>query len=148
MAELTIWKTEEMNRLRRDMGRMFARVWDDFGMEHTLPHTGGIDSVELTDSGDFLVLRAKTPDIDPQDLAVRVSEDRLTVQGTSRRGNVEGDERARSIQTRYGTFLRSMRLPCRVVPEETEATFNDGVLEVVLPKRKIESSREVEIRIT
>ncbi|MFO7784063.1 MAG: Hsp20/alpha crystallin family protein [Thermodesulfobacteriota bacterium] len=147
MAELTIWKTEEMNRLRRDMGRMFARVWDDFGMEHSHPHAGGIDSIELIDRGPSLVLRAKTPDIDPQDLAVQVSEDRLTLQGTVRRNQVQDNDRSRSIQTRYGSFSRSMRLPCRVVPEEVEATFNDGVLEVMLPKRKTESAREIEIRI-
>lgn len=74
MAELTTWKTEEMNRLRRDMGSMFDRVWEDFGMELALPYSGGIDAVELMDRGNSLVLRAKTPEIDPRDLAVRVSE--------------------------------------------------------------------------
>lgn len=148
MAELTIWKTEEMNRLRRDMGRMFARVWDDFGMEHTRPLAGGIDSVELIDRGPSLVLRAKTPDIDPQDLAVRVSEDRLTLQGVSRRKHIHNNDEGGSIQARYGSFSRSMRLPCRVIPEEAEASFNDGVLEVVLPKLKIKSAREIAIRIT
>jgi HSP20 family protein len=148
MAELTIWKTEEMNRLRRDMGRMFARVWDDFGMEHSLHHAGGIDSIELLDRGLSLVLRAEVPDMDPQDIAVQVSEDRITLQGTTRKGRVKGTDRARSVEARYGSFSRTMRLPCRVLPKEAEALFNKGVLEVVLPKRKPESARELQIRVT
>jgi HSP20 family protein len=147
MAELTIWKTEEMNRLRRDMGRMFARVWDDFCMPHTLPPAGGIDSVELFDRGESLLLRARIPGIDPADLTVRVSEERLTLQGSSRKERARGNERARRVETRYGAFARRLRLPCRVVPEETSATFSEGLLEIVLPKRKTEAAREVEIRI-
>jgi HSP20 family protein len=148
MAELTTWKTQEMNRLRRDMGRMFDRVWDDFGMELTLPHSGGIDAVELMDQGNSLVLRAKAPEIDPRDLAVRVSEDLLMIQGAVRKGQVQDNERSRRIQARYGSFSRSIRLPCRVLPEGAEATFNNGVLKVVMPKRKTVPVREIEIRIT
>lgn len=148
MAELTIWKTEEMNRLRRDMGRMFARVWDDFGMEQTLARAGGIDSVELIDRGAFLLLRAETPDVDPGDLAVHVSEDRLTLQSSARSQVVQDNDRGRSIRTRHGSFSRTMRLPCRVAPDEAEATFSEGVLEVKLPKRKTDSAREIIIRVT
>ncbi len=148
MAELTIWKTEEMNRLRRDMGRMFARVLDDFGMPHVPQPAGGIDSVELLDRGSSLVLRARIPDIDPRNLTVQVSEDRLTVRGTTHGGRVNGDSRSGRTETRYGAFSRSMRLPCRVVSEETEASFREGVLEIRLPKRKADIVREIEIRIS
>ena len=32
MPGLTLWKNQEIDRLRRDMDRLFARLWDDFGM--------------------------------------------------------------------------------------------------------------------
>lgn len=147
MAELTIWKTEEMNRLRRDMGRMFARVWDDFCMPHTLPPAGGIDSFELLDRGESLLLRARIPGIEPADLTLRVSEDRLTIQGASRKERTRESDRGRKVETRYGAFARGLRLPFRVVPEEASATFSEGLLEVVLPKRKTDAGREIEIRI-
>lgn len=147
MAELTIWKTEEMNRLRRDLGRMIARVWDDYCMPHTPPFTGGIDSIELFDRGGALLLRAHVPGIDPANLAIRLSEDRLTLRGASRQGRAGGTEQARRVASRFEAFTRRLRLPCRVVPEEASATYREGILEIVLPKRKAEPPREIEIRI-
>jgi HSP20 family protein len=144
MAELTIWKAEEMNRLRRDLGRMIARVWDDFCMPHTPPLSGGIDSIELFDREGSLLLRAHVPGIDPANLTVRVSEDRLTLQGASRTG---GAGRARRVESRFEAFTRRLRLPYRIVPGEASATFREGILEVVLPKRKAEPPREIEIRV-
>ncbi|MCF8060876.1 MAG: Hsp20/alpha crystallin family protein [Deltaproteobacteria bacterium] len=147
MAELSIWKIEEMNRLRRDMGRMFERVWDDFCMTPALPPAGGIDSIEILDREESLLLRARIPDIDPANLTVRVSEDRLTIRCASRTERRRGNDTVRKTEARYDAFVRRLRLPSRIVPEEASASYNEGVLEIVLPKRKTDPAREIEIRI-
>ncbi len=145
MAELTIWKTEEMKRLRRDLGRLFAQVWDDFGMPNLPPPNGGVDSVERLDRRDALVFRARVPGFDPADLSVRLSENQLTIQGTSREEPFQGTRP--SSRSRYGAFTRSIRLPCRVIPEQASATLNQGMLEIVLPKCRTSAVREIEIRV-
>lgn len=147
MAELTIWKTEEMRRFRRDLGRLFTQVWDDFGMPNLPPPACGVDSVEMVDRGDALVFRAQVPDFDPADLSVRLSESQLTVQGTTRKERVQGERPSQRTRARYGAFTRSIRLPCRVAPEEASATFTQGLLEIVLPKCRSDTVREIEIRV-
>ncbi len=146
MPGLTIWKTEEMNRLRRDMGRMLARVWDEFGMA-PMPFTPrGLDAMELIDQGDALVIRAEVPDFDPSNLTIIASEDRLTLRGLSRDETLREKEQTHRTETRFDSFSRSVRLPCRIVPDQADAVLADGILKISLPKRKPAPAQEIRIR--
>ncbi|MGD8387380.1 MAG: Hsp20/alpha crystallin family protein [Desulfobacteraceae bacterium] len=147
MPELVVWKREEMNRLRRDMGRMFARVWDDFGMPHVLPSVVGPTWIEVTEKADRLSVRLEIPEMDPDNLEVHAAEDLLTIRGfesdeTVRKGKGRSQRERRSI-----SFSRSLRMPCRIIPEEASATFSQGVLKIDLPKCKPPSARKLDIRV-
>jgi HSP20 family protein len=148
MPELTIWKTEEMNRLRRDMGRMLARVWDEFGTGRMPFAPRGLDAIELIDQGNALLLRTEVQDVDPEDLNLIASEDRLTIRGVARDRSVLEKNHLQRTETRFDTFTRSVRLPCQIEPGEVYASFNQGVLEIVLPKREPAPAREIRIRVT
>ena len=147
MPGLTIWKTEEMNRLRRDMGRMLARVWDEFGMGHMPFKPRGLDAIELIDQGNALLIRVEVPDFDPTHLTLIVSEDRLTLRGSGRDETVRDRHSVQSREARYESFSRSVRLPCCIEPEDAYASFHQGVLEIVLPKRQSPPACEIQIRV-
>lgn len=147
MPELVVWKREEMNRLRRDMGRMFARVWDDFGMPHVPPSVAGPTWIEVTEKEDRLSIRLEIPDADPANLEVHAAEDSLTIRGFESNETVHEGEHSRQRERRSALFTRSLRMPCRIVPEEASARFTQGVLEIDLPKSKPRSARKLPIRI-
>lgn len=147
MPELVVWKREEMNRLRRDMGRMFARVWDDFGMPHVSPSVAGPIWIEVTEKKDRLNVRLKIPEMDPENLEIHAAEDMLTIRGFESDETVHDGEESRHRERRSGSFTRSLRMPCRIVPEEANATFVHGVLEIDLPKCKPQNVRKLPIRV-
>jgi HSP20 family protein len=51
------------------------------------------------------------------------------------------------IERSYGSFLRSITLPCEVNEEKTEATFKDGVLNLKLPKKEPAKKNSIKIDV-
>ncbi|MFP4036310.1 MAG: Hsp20/alpha crystallin family protein [Desulfobacteraceae bacterium] len=148
MPELTLWKREEMNRLRQDMGKLFARVWEDLGMPHIPSAAGGAPtSIEVFERGPHLVIQAYLPGMDPGHLDVQASEDILTVQATAQTEQVEEGGRIRRLESRYGEFTRQIRLPCRVDPDGATAVYKNGMLQIELPKQRPRDAREIKVRV-
>jgi len=147
MPELIIWKNQEMNRLRQDIHRMFARVWEDFGMPHLPAVAGGPTSIEVTEKKDHVVVRMEIPGIDPENLELSVSENDLTVSGSLRRETTSEEENVRRTKRTYESFSRNLKLPCRVTPQEARANFCTNTLEIILPKAAFESSRRIAVQL-
>lgn len=137
MPGLILWKTEEINKLRKDMDRLFSRMWSDFGIRLSPSAVGTI--LDMSETEDVLVVQADLTGVDPADIDVTISGDLLTVKWKS------WEEILDEKRQRY--YSRSFRLPCKVVVDEVEATYRNGVLTVALPKCRIEPPREVKIRI-
>lgn len=145
MPELIIWKTEEMNRLRRDMGRMFSRVWEDFGMPPIPSAAVSPTSIEMLEEKDHITIRAKIPGVDPDGLRIDASERQITLRGSIKDESIKEDNNIRTTETRFGSFSRTFRLPSRIRPEDTKATFDSGILEIILPKAALET-RQIDIQ--
>ena len=137
MPGLIIWKNEEINKLKKDMDRLFSRMWDDFGIRLSPSGLGSI--LDMSETEEFLIMQAELPGIDPADLDVSISDDLLTVKWKT--WEEMFDER------RERFFSRSFRLPCKVQVDEVEALYKGGVLTVMLPKCRVDPPREVKIRI-
>ncbi len=147
MPDLTVWKKQEIDRLRRDMERLFVRLWDDFGVPRFSRIARNIPSIDLSESGENLVVRAEIPGIDPENLDISVTEDRLHIKGEMRQESTDEDDISQRVERSYGSFTRDIKLPCRVIQEEVEATYKEGVLTIVLPKCKTEPDRSFRVTV-
>jgi HSP20 family protein len=149
MPGLTLWKQQEIDRMRRDMDRLFTRLWDDFGISHHLPRiTRDVPVLDLSETEDNLVIRAEIPGMDPEDMDISVTEDRLHIKGEMRRESVNKGDDYHRVERRYGSFSRDIQLPCRVMKEEVTATYKEGVLTIVMPKCKTETTPAHRITIS
>ncbi len=101
--------------------------------------------VDIIDRDDEVVVRAELPGVDKKDLEVSMSENSLTIKGSTRREEKEerGDYYRHEISR--GSFARTVSLPTEVDGEHAKAAFKDGVLELVLPKR--EKARRFSIKV-
>lgn len=132
MDDLKLWSRREIGRMQLDLERLF----DDFTADLGLPccsHT----SVES--AADAFVLRTVLPGIRPGDIDITVEEHRVQVRvemlvETGGRGSRRG-------------LRRSVSLPAPVDPEKAEASYEDGVLEIRLPRRTPRQPRTLVIRI-
>jgi HSP20 family protein len=147
MPELTVWKKQEIDRLRRDMERLFVRLWDDFGVPRFSRIARNIPAIDLSESGEKLIVRAEVPGIDPKGLDISVTEDRLRIKGEMRQESTDKDDISKRVERSYGSFTRDIKLPCRVIQEEVEATYKEGVLTIVMPKCKPEPDRSFRVTV-
>jgi len=147
MPELTIWKKQEIDRLRRDMERLFVRLWDDFGIPRFSRIARNIPAIDLSESGENLIIRAEIPGINPEDLDISITEDRLYIKGEMKQESTDEGDTYQRVERSYGSFTRDIKLPCRVIHEEVEATYQEGVLTILMPKCKPEPDRSFRVTV-
>ena len=127
----------EMNRLFDDASRGLAGGRDTTGMALMAPR------MDIHESENALELTAELPGVSQNDVDLR--SDVLTVRGEKR--NERQDKQAHVVERSYGSFQRSLQLPFAPDPAQVEASFDHGVLTVVLPKKgQQEKAQKIEIR--
>jgi HSP20 family protein len=102
--------------------------------------------VIVTDQG--VSVDMDVPGIPRDQLDIELDNDTLTVRGERRFPySAETTERTwRHIERRFGRFERSMRVPGGLDPESVQASLQDGVLSLRIPRAQTPSARRVEIR--
>jgi HSP20 family protein len=102
------------------------------GTGRGFPLTAHMD-VKETDKE--IVVEAELPGIDDKDISLSLQDGILTIKGEKKLERDEEKENYRMMERRHGSFQRSVRLPDTVDEDKVEASFNNGVLKVSLPKR-------------
>ena len=143
MSELSLWKKQELDKLRKDLDILFRRFRRGFGVPRTLLETAESFSTELSETKDMLVLSTDLPGIKPEDIEISVTEDTLNLKAEVREDSVDKEENFQKIERRYRSFSRSISLPCRILAEEVKATYKDNILRIELPKCKPKKARGV-----
>ena len=93
-------------------------------------------AMEIIEEPSAFVLSCDMPGAEREDIRVDVSPHRVVIAALPRTG-FEALMRGRSQDVPYNDFERAVPLPAEVNPEAAEARLNNGVLEVVLPKRSV-----------
>jgi HSP20 family protein len=104
-----------------------------------------VPAIDIYEDRDAIRLKADLPGIDPNKLEVRIEDNRLFLKGERTIENETNKENYYRVERAYGTFSRSFVLPRHVDADKIEATYRDGVLNIVLPKR--EDAKPKQIRI-
>jgi len=99
--------------------------------------------VDILERGDEVVLKMDLPGVSQDEIEVRVEENILIVQGERRFTKEVLDESYIQIERPYGTFRRTFNLPRMIEHERIKASYKDGVLRVVLPKRQEAQLKQV-----
>ncbi|MBX6423500.1 Hsp20/alpha crystallin family protein [Thermosulfurimonas sp. F29] len=145
MAELTIWRP--LQELRREIDR----IWDEFFGRVRFPERWeGFEwapAVDVSETEDSVVVRADVPGLDPEDLEVNISGNLLTIRGEKKQEKEEKKENFYRVERVYGSFVRTVELPAEVEGDKAEATYKNGVLKIVLPKKAEARGKTIKIRV-
>jgi HSP20 family protein len=147
MAELIIWKNQEIDRLKKDMDRLLARFRDDFCSPLLLKGFREEPYLEMSETQDDLLLKAEIPDVRPKDLDITISDDLLTIKADVKEQTLTEGEGFRGSTQSRSFFSRTVQLPCKVHVDEARATYKDGMLSIVMPKCKPETARGIKIKV-
>jgi HSP20 family protein len=132
----------EMDSLQADLNRMFDRFFEG--------RTGDsirrwIPAMDLVETDDSLVLRADLPGVTEEDVAIEIQDGVLTISGERRADHEDKGEGFHRVERAFGRFSRSLALPQGTNPDRVDANFDNGVLEVRMPKPEERKPRRVQI---
>jgi HSP20 family protein len=133
----------ELVSLQGDLNRLFDRFFERPGNRGAVRRW--IPAMDLVESGDHLVLRADLPGMSEDDVDIEVKDGVLTISGERKEEHEEKDEGYHRVERAFGSFSRSLSLPEGVDVDKVEANFDDGVLEVRVPKPQEKQPTRVQI---
>jgi HSP20 family protein len=141
LATLTDFRNE-MNRLFEGFFSrpMAAPSWLD-----TVEPGQWLPTVDMAETDTGIRVRAELPGIDPKDVDVSVSEDRLVIAGVKKSATEETGNGWTHRESSSGSFTRSIPLPESVDPEKVTARYDKGVLTVELAKSPSSKARKVPV---
>ena len=118
------------DRMTRLIDETLSRIWKEDVVR-------GVWSppVDILERGDELVLKVDLPEVSQSEIDIRVEENTLIIQGERKFIKDTSDENYIQIERPYGTFRRTFSIPRTIDPERIKASYKDGVLRVVLPRK-------------
>lgn len=141
MADLTLWKQKELKQLRDEMDQMVMDFFRDFGAPVFDDVRGDMILADISEEGDSLVISAKLEGVEPEDLEIAVSPDALVISGKKKATHNTPQGRLE----RSSSFSSRIKLPCRIEPDQVEASFENHTLQIILPKCTSKSFRKVSV---
>ncbi len=142
---------KELEEMRRDMDRLFDEVFSPLQRRRRTwgekPEAAPIvPNIEIYDRTNEIVLRAELPGVKKEDIDLSIANDSLTLKGEMKKEEEVGCAYYVS-EISYGNFARTVTLPVEVDSEKAKATFKNGILELVLPKREEAKPKEIKIEV-
>ena len=130
-----------LNRLRAQGLGQFAQY-----------HGGGIakaawaPALDITERKDAYLVAVELPGVEAGEVEITVEDGLLTIQGERRFAHDSADEKMHRAERYYGAFRRSITLPSHVEADKIEASMQDGVLQIMVPKAPEVQAKRIQVR--
>jgi HSP20 family protein len=127
--------------LLNEVGEEMGRLMGDFATD-----TNYSPAIDLTETDASYVIEADVPGISKDDIGIEISDDVVTIKGERQKKEETSDKNVHRIERTYGAFSRSFQIPGGFEHDAVEAQFNNGVLNVTLPKLKEKQPKRIEVK--
>ncbi len=150
------WDTfEELREFERRMNRLFKEFFGKGvtalpgGMTDIIPYRkeAGIREpyTDIQETDKEVILTAEMPGIKKGDIKVNTTEDSIEISAETKREEKEEKKGFLRKERSYSGYYRRYTLPSKVDPEKAKATYNNGVLEIKLPKTEIKKGKNIRV---
>lgn len=145
----SLWdQFKEMEQLQREMNRLFdfslARLP---GEDSTLSGGQWAPAIDVHDSKDNILVQADLPGLKKEEIEVTVENDTLVIKGEKKQEAEVKEKNHYRAERFYGSFFRSIVLPSAVDASKIDASYRDGVLKLVLPKKEEAKPKQIKIDV-
>ena len=104
-------------------------------------------AVEMYEKDNNFVVKADLPGVKGEDVDISLVGETLTIKGERKASKEVKDENYYRCESHYGSFSRSIMLPAAVDAKKVEASYENGILEILVPKAKEAMPTKVEIKV-
>jgi len=136
----------ELMSLRQAMDRLFE---DSFVRpSHVLTSLGEVaaPALDIYQTPSEVVVKAALPGVKPDDISIDITGETLTIKGEHKAEQEIKKEDYLYQERRYGAFSRSVVLPGGLKPDKTEATMEDGILTLTIPKAEEIKPKAIKVK--
>lgn len=156
---VTTKKPSEIVSRGEELEHWMERFMDDFwrrpfpslfGRDRWLPIRPlsiRIPALDVYEEKDSVVVKAEIPGMKKEDVEVNLAGETLTIKGEKKEDKEVKEDDYHRRERSYGSFLRSVGLPCEVKSDEIKASFKDGVLEIRMPKTEEAKKKSISVKI-
>lgn len=134
-----------LRNLQREVDSLFDRFFNRSGDPQSADAVWA-PQTDLVEKEDAFHLRIDVPGMSKDDISINLQNGTLTVSGERTSEETEEDEDYVRVERAFGTFHRTFQLPEAVDAENIEATYEDGVLTIDVPKTEGSTRRQIEIQ--
>ena len=131
--------------LQDQINRMFSEGVGHAGEESNL--TPWAPAVDIYETENELVIKADLPDVNPQNLDIRVENNILTIRGERKFESTMKEDNYLRVERAYGSFSRSFALANSVKTDDIKADYQNGVLTLSLPKREEVKPKQIKVNV-
>lgn len=135
-------KLVRYNQLEPQMPATFSGLLDRFFQESFSPAVKQFSpSVDIAEDEKSYEIQLAVPGVKKSDFKIDLTDGKLTISGERKLEEKKEGKNFHSIETQYGSFTRTFYLPEDVLEENIEASYEDGVLKVTIPKMEKKTNK-------
>ena len=132
--------------LRRPEFSLFDSLFDGFAFPNMLAEEKEwLPSIDVSATDKEIIVRAEVPGMEKEDIDVTLTEGLLTIKGEKKHEREEKKENYHRMETHYGEFCRTLKLPGEIETDKVDAKYKDGVLKITIPKSEKAEAKKVKI---
>lgn len=130
------------------MPGLFGQMWDDLMNDSRLYGSGTVFNprTDISEDEKGFHLEVSLPGMKKEEVGISLDKDLLTIEGERKFENEEKGKTWHRVESSFGSFKRSFRLPEHINRDQVDAKFEDGVLRIFLPKSEKLAPKSVEIK--
>ncbi len=145
-TDLTPWTPpDRLASLRDDVDRLFEFTWPsrDTGL-----FSGWSPALDVVEDGDHFHVICELPGMKKDAIEITLQDGTLSISGERKNEREKKEGESFRSERFFGCFQRSVTLPASVDPSKVEATYNDGILRVVLPKSEEAKPKQIAVSVS
>lgn len=128
----------EMQRLQRDMNRLFSGFSQPSGLD--------FPAINVWVGDQDAIITAELPGVDPGKIDISMVGDTLTLSGTREKEVLKEGESYHRQERNDGHFTRTMHMPFQIDARKIEAKYEKGVLRITLPRSEEDKPQKITIK--
>jgi HSP20 family protein len=151
MTTMTRWDPfQDLRSAQDEMAQMSPMLAHALGLHARQQGSGGATAwapaLDISERKDAYLVTVELPGIKPEDLDITMEDGLLTIQGERQFTQESSEQQFHRVERRYGAFRRSITLPAQVQAEQIEATADNGMLQIMVPKMEAAKPKRIQVR--
>jgi len=127
-------------------------LFDELTNSVGMPGNGGVTSllpsIDVSENDKEITVTVEMPGLERKDIDISLENDILTIRG-EKKMEAEKDDKSRNVhlaERSYGVFYRALQLPPGVDPSSVQASMQNGVLRITIPKPARSQAKKIEVK--